>query len=736
MRRSRLVGVLVTALLLSTVAAGGGTVAVSVSDGPDERPTVEASQVAGQNAQPVASGVIDGAAVTSVRENNTTRHVHPDEADDEGDLDALEGFLSDGLGEQLDESAVQINEAEYELAREVLGEEYDDDLGRYVEVADELGDEEHERAGEAFGEAQETQQEYAETRQEFEETYEEYRAAKEAGDEERARELARELDALAQELEELEVDLQELYDEIEEATGVDLSDAREAIDETQRGVSETQRDVQAEEFVETELSLAVDSPDVSFLEPMRASGALVDEDGEPLGDQQVQFQIGDQGVGIQTDENGTFELAYRPTTLPTGEQEVTVEYVPRSGSEYLGSTDTVRVDVVAVEPTIDVLTAPDRAAFGDEIETTGTVEADDIPASGLPVVVSIGGVEVGAGETDSDGQFSVRGELPAAVPSGDQPLEVGIPDADHALTGSSPTQELRIEETRTDLEVDGEQFEGERVRANGTLVAAHGTPIEGEPLEITVEGERVGTVQTGTDGTFEAVLEIPSEVLSAEESRVVTLTATFAAEGTNLEESTATTDLRLAPPPGDGADGGPDAADPFGVALALGVGVVVVIGTLVAWRRGGWKAIRERGWWPIGARERSEGDTPELRSEETTPVEGSTPAEEGAPDQADSLVRARGLVAEDRPTVAIERAYGTVRNELGDALNVERTRTHWEFFTACEAAGLNGARRDALEVVLEGYERAAFAPDPVPSDAADRVIEAASTLQSTGSDGR
>jgi len=102
------------------------------------------------------------------------------------------------LAAQLGDGAIQLSEGEYELASEYVGEEYRDRLGQYVDVA---GQTEGRVTRSKFEEAGEQQARLSEAVAEYRETKDEYEAAREAGNEDRARELGRELETLADEIE-------------------------------------------------------------------------------------------------------------------------------------------------------------------------------------------------------------------------------------------------------------------------------------------------------------------------------------------------------------------------------------------------------------------------------------------------------------------------------------------------------------------------------------------------------
>jgi len=235
---------------------------------------------------------------TDEDQNETTPHRNPDDYAEDGDLESVEGWLSDRLAAQLGDGAIQLSEGEYELASEYVGEEYRDRLGQYVDVAGQTEGESHE---EQFEEAGEQQARLSEAVAEYRETKDEYEAAREAGNEDRARELGRELETLADEIESLGGSVRERYDEIEAGTGADLSEPDAAIENVTTEIRSEQAIVREQQFTETELSLTPDQETISFLEPLVATGELRTADGASIANEEVRLDVGNHTERVTTD---------------------------------------------------------------------------------------------------------------------------------------------------------------------------------------------------------------------------------------------------------------------------------------------------------------------------------------------------------------------------------------------------------------------------------------------------
>jgi hypothetical protein len=99
---------------------------------------------------------------------------------------------------------------------------------------------------------------------------------------------------------------------------------------------------------------------------------------------------------------------------------------------------------------------------------------------------------------------------------------------------------------------------------------------------------------------------------------------------------------------------------------------------------------------------------------------------EAAPPPEDSrlregLARARQLLDQGEPDVAVETAYAAFKEYLARIHDIDRSLPHWEFLTAYEEAA-TGSTDDVYRRFTELYERAAFSPDRVSTSSADKGV--------------
>ncbi|MFA9427904.1 hypothetical protein [Natronorubrum sp. A-ect3] len=627
-------------------------------------------------------------------DNETVRHQNPDEYDEDGDSDSTERWLSDWMSNQLEDSAREISEGEYDLAKEYIGEEYRDRFEQYVEVAGDTDDE----SNDSYEEAQNEQESLADSVAEYQETKSEYEEAREEGDEERARELARELEALADEIGSSNEQIQTHYDAISEDDDIDLSEASAAIDTVNQDVQTDQDAIRAAEFVETELVLEPANEEISFSDPLVATGELRTADGEPVANEMIRLDIGNQTLEAETDSSGSFDFEYRPISVPLSAETVTVQYVPETQSVYFGSEADVPVSIEQVEPTItEPVVNPEQVAFGDEITVESELHVDGEPVDGVPLSVSAGNEFLGVTET-VDGTFVGTATVPADLSAGEQSVRVALPFDDRALADTEAETTMTVMETDPDLSVSASQANDSEVTVNGTLEAA-GTGVEGQSIQLLVDGEVTETVTTDETGTFAGLVS-----LSEETTGDVQIVAVYDDDGTNLAETEAATTITLP------STGSSSALLPTWTWLVLGLSLLIAGGAAVYWYRDGDESTAETG------------------VDEDDPVAVADSSESSSVSRA-LLSQATEQLSRGEANSAVQNGYAAVRKQLEAQLESTPSLTHWEFYrqhVTHESAPDESAA--TLKDVTEGYERATFSPEGVSEQEAETILERAREL--------
>lgn len=661
--------------------------------------------------------VDDQPSLRSFADNNTTtQHDDPERVGEDGDLGSVKSWLASGLASQLDGSALQLSQSEYEQARGLLGDDFGTDLGKYVDVAGETDTGTDDRVGRAFERTRTRQQSLVDSVQEYRETREAYREARAAGDEERARRLARELGTIADEVNATNAELQESYRFLENQTSVNLTTASTEVANVTSNITSTQTAIEGDVFVATRLNVSARSSSVSYLQPLVLDGTLRTADGEALGNRTVRFGVGNRTLTARTDSDGRFTVRYRPVSLPVSAERVTLRYRPRPDSVYLGSSSNVPLSVTQVVGSISVDELPSSVAFGDSLSVSGRLSVAGEPIANAPVAVSLGGRTLATTTTDADGEYTVSTPVPAGIPNGSRVVRVGVPLEDTAVVANDTRETVTITRTSTRLTVSADQAD-DGTALSGRLVTADGTPVPEQVIQLRVDGSTLTTVTSGTDGRFRTTLTFPAS-LRSDDPTEATLTAIFRAPDSNLVGSRTETDLTIPPlrapgGAGDGGDSGVDAAYSLPVSLPVVVGgvllVIVAIGAVVLFRR-------RSG--------RSDDVTVDPSS---TSGDGESNTEAATEPAAPTYDSAETLLSEN-PDLAVQTAYWALRTDLSEEFDTGSGLTHWEFVTDVEAAGLNGERGDSLRDVTAVYEQSAFAGTGVDAEKATDTVAAARAI--------
>lgn len=663
--------------------------------------------------------------------NETVRHQNPDDSGEDGDLGGLESWLSGKLASQLGDSAVQLSEGEYELAQDFIGDEYRERFEQYVDVA---GETDGESSEETFRQARDNQEELTNLLEEYDETRESYEAAAEAGETERARELARELSTLADDIDTTNRNLQDRYDELENITDQDLSEPKTAIaeinEETQLEVSE----VLSTEFTQTDLQIEAEQEIISFLNPLTTTGELSAAEGEPISNESIKLAVGNTTVRVETNDDGVFQLIYRPTELPLATSSLSVQYVPDNQSTYLGSETSVNISVEQVEPSINNVDGPSALAYAETAEVSGELVVDGSPVDGVSVEIDIAGQQVGTAEV-SDGSFNGTVTLPTTIPDGEQTLVVRLADRDRALAGASSTQAVTIRETETMLTVNATQVGGETINLTGTLETISGVGVGGEPVQVRSDGTTIGTVTTTTDGTFVETITVPGTGTG----ETVRLQVSYQASNSNLESADAETSVEIESGDSGGdstQSSGPietafsDTGIPVWAWFAGIIGIISLVSVLLWIGRYGSDKIpfseHPVAQMIIGPIQRLTG-TPDRDSSQVEREPQATGEEQSGPTVVASLLEhASEQLQAEQSDLAVRACYSAVRQDLGTRIDTSVALTHWEFYRTyhdTDNIDEDDSATNALQTVTEAYERAMFSGEDVSAETAQHVFE-------------
>lgn len=648
----------------------------------------------------------DSSPALQIAENNsTTHHVDPENTTEEGDLLQVRGWLSGQLAGQLSQSAIEINQGQYEAGRSLIGDQYDSRLKQLVDVTGETGSDEDDVLGETFGDTQRTQGDFSNTAEEYERTYEEYQEAVENENESAARRYARELQNTEERLQHLNRSLIENYTQLGNQTGIDFTEAVSSISNLSKNVSTRQARVIADTFTGTRLQVTGESALISYEDPLVASGQLVTEEGSPISGREVTLRIGEQMKQVRTDDDGRFSLQYRPRTIAADTGSLSIRYVPRTNSQYFGSNTSLAVTVEQVEANLTILALPSSTAFGDRFDVETRLTFNGEPVSDIPVEASFSGYQLEERVTATNGSSIVRGVIPASLRAGQQNLRVGVPLQGRAVTAAAVSTPVSVRSTNTTLSVQGERFDASSIRISGELTTENGLAVPEQGVLVSIGDSVQRSVETNQGGTYTLFIN-QSELPDGTNSSVVVSVA-YNSQGTNLRSTSITDEIEFEPftesnvqggneggtLPSENEQGGNEGGTLPGGSPVVDLGLPVVVTATV----GGVLLVLYRRY------DRS----PRPNQEGGTRPTGESTGRGEEKQQALDLSQGESLVDES-PETAILWAYHTLREYLAVLTGAEDSDTHWEFYQKCREQGIDQEQLSQLRELIEAYEAVRF----------------------------
>ncbi|WP_143823744.1 hypothetical protein [Halosegnis longus] len=607
------------------------------------------------------------------------------------------------MADRLSNSAVQISQQEYQTAQSLLGDDFESDLTRYVDVAGETDS--GSDTAETFAETRETQQEYAEESQSYQETYDEYEEAVAAGDTDRARELARELERLREAIEETNEALQTQYTELENRTGQSFNQAQESLTERTQEISSTTDEVLSQTLIATSIEIDQSSAQASFTDPLVITGRVSAANGTGVSNTSVALVLPGEDVHVRTDEAGAFRLEYRPVAVATGTQSLVVETRPAPTSSYQVAETSVTTRIEPVNGTLSVVSLPSNVGFNDPLSIRAQLTVDGDPVPDRRLNMTVGGVDFAPVSTNDTGVATFSPPLPASIPVGTQQVTLSPSQDTQAVQAAPVTRTLTVDQTDTTLSVQAEN--GSPVALSGTLEAVDGVGIGNQPIRIQANGTVIQTLQTTAAGNFTTTLG-PQQLPANEES---VISVQYDGAGSNLAPAQTNATVLL----GEAGAGGQSSAGAGGqssagaggqssvnlplVPLAGGVGLVGTILVGLLWyRRSG---------------ESSASDAPD-----ESVVEDPSSVDDTSPDA--TLAEINEQVDAGKHDDAAVALYQTVLQTL--PIDPRPSMTHWEQYQQATTT-LDPDQTDLLERATTLYEQAKFAPTAVPVESVTDLSE-------------
>ena len=599
---------------------------------------------------------------------------------------------------------IQLNHGQYEKARSSLGPEYSKALGKYVDVEGEVGDG---KSAKQFKQAQQAQQNYTNSVHNYRQTYQKYQQAKKDGNDQKARKLARKLDRISKHANQNASSLQHSYKNLGNQTKGNFTKANKTVTGIQKNISATQQTVQESEFNKTNLTVTANKTEMSFRSPTRLTGTLTSESNNTFANQSVTLKVGNQTINTTTNESGSFQISYRPVTLPVSKKKITIQYIPPPNSTYLGSNTSLPAEVSQNQGRIHLTNVSKTTKLGNKTTITGYVLVNGMPVQSLPLNVTIGGKEITTTETNANGSFTVQSDLPVTVPDGQQSVIVQ-PSVTHRAVNATPAKtSIKVKPTQTKLKFASVNASGSTVAIAGRLTTLKGQTFSNQSVEFRVNGAKVQTAQTDKNGTFQTQFQIPQSKLSKTKPTRVTIVGQFQGKGTNL--GTSRTKATVTIPP----IGGEQTQTWLGISKQQ---LMLLAGALVT----GVVLLGSGGWFLTRSSQSDIGEREDLREDVETVSEPSTP------NIAQSLLEtAREHLSAGETDTTVEVAYTAVRQKLSSAFPDSSPQTHWEFYHHYrDAVGSNPELRELTKL----YEKASYSQLSLDRDTAERALTLATSL--------
>jgi hypothetical protein len=650
-------------------------------------------------------------------EETPVRQENPVSADEESDPNQVSSYLLDSMARRVEKSVVELDRGEYERARRLVGDKYDRQLSQFVDVEGDV-----DVRYETLQSARSNQQEFINTTQDYQQTYQAYVDARQAGDEERARALARELTRIRENMSQVSRELRRDYRTVGRTAGADVNETIARIEAVNRSVAERHRSVLEAAFVGTRLTIETESETVSFRNPLVIRGQLRTENGTAIANHNVKVAAGNRTATVRTDEDGWFRWRYRPTTLSVDRSTLRVRYVPNERAPYRTSEASVPVSISQATPSVTFVETPTVVRFGQSVAVRGRLTVGAIPVPDIPVAVTLGGQRLSVVRTDEEGAFSLREPLLREVIDGNQTLAASVALSDSAIASTTNATRVTVAPTETDLRLSSVDVDNRTLELNGTLTTADGVAVSNSTVAVVQDGRQAVEAETGPDGRFRMLVSL--ERLKADDDSA-TVTLRYDGTGTSLASSTVRREVSLDGFGGtDGTtvsallslilDGSPVGPPGSGDSLTTLLTAMAVITAFTG-------TVLYTGLRRLSSQDVSEE---ELDAAPTSDADGENADQRG--DRL-SVTTATDHLEQGESTAAITLAYFAVREQLDG--HRPGHPGQWRFYQSIEGDLDNP---EEFHRLTELYERAAFADEYISQEAATEAVETARRILSNG----
>ena len=740
---SMVIGFTITSPLVLTANA----TATIETDSTDDSELAVADASFAQTTQNVTVPV-NGTTSNGTNVTQPVRYVNPDELEaqeirPQASLSSAGIQLARSLGVRLTISADELAEQDYEAASETLGAAYRSDVVRLTDIAEATENTSDDQLAAAFREAQINQRAAIETGTEYRQLYQQYQQARANQNETEARQIARRLSDRFTELNNTATNLTAVSETIASLNESRAQQIQQRINTTLEQVESATENAQRATYINTTITAIPSRNRTSPPQSFAVAGQLraTNDSGNrmTLTNRTVALETPRGDFTTTTNGSGHFTITYVPVSLVTGENELTVKYVPEATAGYLGSRTTVPMRVVAQFPTITRFSVPETISNNVRMATTATgyITVANETLADVPVSISINNRVLGQSQTNASGYVSIPFEIPLSTPDGPAELTIQAGKPDTAVAVRQLSRSVTVRPIQTNLSMTGSRITNQTLRVDGQLTRNGTEPIINRSVTILADGRVIALFETDSNGAFNTNLTLPeTHPALTDTQRVVNLTARFRSPSTHLSATTTRASVTLSPYTGVFGYG----ITPVTWTLGGGVGIILVGATAVLLRRQNTRDSESDDGYDVSLDNISTEDDTNVDNKELSLRDLS------------ALYREAQSVATANPERATRLGYVTVRQHLANTLELtdhsdQDSLTHWDFYNRVADSTddtdnpvdittltTHGNTLDTFKRLTRLYEQTVYTTESIDSDTIAMTLEPFETNFTTETD--
>ncbi|WP_048066860.1 hypothetical protein [Haloquadratum walsbyi] len=680
---------------------------------------------------------VNGTTSNGTNVTQPVRYVNPDELEaqeirPQASLSSAGIQLARSLGVRLTISADELAEQDYEAASETLGAAYRSDVVRLTDIAEATENTSDDQLAAAFREAQINQRAAIETGTEYRQLYQQYQQARANQNETEARQIARRLSDRFTELNNTATNLTAVSETIASLNESRAQQIQQRINTTLEQVESATENAQRATYINTTITAIPSRNRTSPPQSFAVAGQLraTNDSGNrmTLTNRTVALETPRGDFTTTTNGSGHFTITYVPVSLVTGENELTVKYVPEATAGYLGSRTTVPMRVVAQFPTITRFSVPETISNNVRMATTATgyITVANETLADVPVSISINNRVLGQSQTNASGYVSIPFEIPLSTPDGPAELTIQAGKPDTAVAARQLSRSVTVRPIQTNLSMTGSRITNQTLRVDGQLTRNGTEPIINRSVTILADGRVIALFETDSNGAFNTNLTLPeTHPALTDTQRVVNLTARFRSPSTHLSATTTRASVTLSPYTGVFGYG----ITPVTWTLGGGVGIILVGATAVLLRRQNTRDSESDDGYDVSLDNISTEDDTNVDNKELSLRDLS------------ALYREAQSVATANPERATRLGYVTVRQHLANTLELtdhsdQDSLTHWDFYNRVADSTddtdnpvdittltTHGNTLDTFKRLTRLYEQTVYTTESIDSDTIVMTLE-------------